>query len=67
MRLNRAERTQVLATIAASVVVLPVAWLLLRTADRLSVPDSLGDMAGDGWECVSVSEAVPPAGRGPHR
>ena len=67
MRLNRAERTQVLVTIAASVVVLPVAWLLLRTADRLSVPESLADMAGEGWECVAVSEAVPPATGGTRR
>jgi hypothetical protein len=67
MRLNRAERTQVLVAMAAGAAALPVAWLLLRIADRLSVPGSLAAMAGDGWECVSVTETVPPAARTPNR
>jgi hypothetical protein len=54
MRLNREERTQVIAVLATSAVLLPVAWLLLRIADRLSVPASLVDMTGDGWECVAI-------------
>ncbi|MDB5322439.1 MAG: hypothetical protein JWN40_4070 [Phycisphaerales bacterium] len=55
MQLNREERTQVIAVLASAAVILPVAWLLLKTADRLSVPATLVDMTGDGWECVAIN------------
>ena len=55
MQLAPDERRQIIATGAAGVLLLPTALLTLRAARRFSVPGSLFDMTGNGWECIGVT------------
>ncbi len=58
MRLNHEERNQVLVVLVAGGLMLPMAWSLLKIADRLSVPPALVDMTGMGGS-VSKSPMTP--------
>jgi hypothetical protein len=55
MRLAPDERSQMIATGAAGLLLLPAAGMTLRAARRFSVPACLFDMTGNGWECIGVT------------
>jgi hypothetical protein len=54
MHLDSGERTQVLITAAAGLLLLPAALVMLRSARRFSVPHTLLDLTGRGWDCTAV-------------
>jgi hypothetical protein len=56
MHLTNEERGQFRMLIAAGLVLLPLAVFISWLSRRYSVPASLVDMAGRGWECVGLRE-----------
>jgi hypothetical protein len=54
MHLTRAEREGTIILGAAAAVLLPVSLIVLRLARGYSVPSSLIDMTGRGWESIAL-------------
>jgi hypothetical protein len=61
MRLSTSERREIISIGLVAAILLPVAIIALAVARRYSVPASLLDMTGRGWECISLR----PGNRGP--
>ena len=59
MQLSASERSAVLSVGVVATILLPCAIFVLAVTRRFSVPSSLLDMTGRGWECISLRPAEP--------